>query len=349
MSKPKANLVIRPEKLGDLIVSTPVFRAFKESFPDQPLHVMTDEIYAEALRYDPHVDVVIPIRWKGRYRGERDSWRDIYHKLSVHRYERAALLYYNVEAFNWLMVALGIRQVAQLGGTYSACLLGHHQVRRKMFAHQRKHYAEWYLDVAECLGARTSERWPRLYLLDEEKIRFKERFPFLHETKRRILVHPFGHGSSPNFSFEAYIGLALALRSELGAEVFFTGGVGESDRVRSQVPPEVRTEWMGTLSVREWMVASTFSDAVVAGSTGVIHASAALEVPTVGIYCPYVGSHPDIWGPLGKTVSTLIVPEKACAKNGACDSECNGNNSCDLSRLINAGSVVGAVRTILKI
>lgn len=58
-SQPGASLVVRPEKLGDLVVATPVFKALKESFPDSPLCVLTDNVFADIIRHDPFVDRIV--------------------------------------------------------------------------------------------------------------------------------------------------------------------------------------------------------------------------------------------------------------------------------------------------
>jgi ADP-heptose:LPS heptosyltransferase len=327
-----ANLVVRPEKLGDLIVATPVFRAFKESYPNQPLHLLTDDVFADAVRHDPHLDKIITVRWKGRKFPARESWRGIRRQLSPHRYQRAALLYYNCEGLNWLMASLRVPEVAQLGGTVSSLLLGHRYVLRKMFQ-ERAHYSEWYLRVAALLGATTTSRMPALYLTPEETAAFAVRFPFIREKKKkRILIHPFGNGSAPNYSVEAYARLAALLCANPGIDVFISGTPSEQQRwqqVAPQIP--VRTDWLGALNIREWMVAATQVDLVIAGSTGVIHASAALGTATLGLYCPYVGSHPDIWGPLGPRVYLMIVPTKSCRAIQPCETACTGNGQCDLS------------------
>jgi ADP-heptose:LPS heptosyltransferase len=334
MKSVKANLVVRPEKLGDLVVATPVFRAFKESYPDQPLHLLTDEIYADVVRHDPHLDKIIPMRWKGRSRDRRESWLSIYRKLKPYRYERAALLYYNVEGFNWLAAALRVPHVAQLGGTISAYLFGHGQIRRQRFR-ERRHYAEWYLRVAELLGARTGKQGPALYILPGEIEAFKNRFPFLRERRKRVILHPFSHGSAPNYSLEAYLRLAERLMADSSLDLFVTGMPAELEVWRRLAgSSRARTDWLGTLSIREWMAASTQVNLVVAGSTGVIHVSAALGVPTLGPYCPHIGCHPDMWGPVGPATHTLIAPETECFGIVGERARCWENGSCELSRVI---------------
>ena len=344
--QPAANLIVRPEKLGDLVVATPVIRAFKETYPDQPLHLLTDDVYADAVRDDPHLDKIITMRWKARTAPHRDSYWSIYRKMAGQPYERAALLYYNCEKLNWLMAALRVREVAQLGGTVSAYLFGHTQVRRRGNA-KRAHYSTFYLRVAEALGARTASPWPQLYLAEEEKAAFRRRFPFLEEKKTRMIVHPFGHGSAPNYSLAAYVRVMEMLAEDSSLEIFVTGTAKEKAQWEPYRHLPVRTDWLGELNVREWMAAATEAALVMCGSTGVIHVAAALNRPTLGVYCPYIGSSPDIWGPLGRNVHLLVVPENLCKAIQPCDSGCTKSVLCDLSFAVKPETVTQKAREVL--
>lgn len=347
MSQPLANLIVRPEKLGDLIVATPVFRAFKESFPDQPLHLLTDEVFAEVVRHDPHLDKIITIRWKGRERGQREPWWSIYRKLSVHRYERAALFYYNVEMWNWLMAALRVKHVAQLGGTYSSFLLGHKRVMRRMYE-GRMHFSGWYLKVAQLLGTVAVPMEPKVYLLPEEKKAFDARFPWASDGRLRVFLHPFGYGSSPNMNEAMYVALAERLIKELGAEVQLSGSTGDAKSLREKWPDMVRRDWLGTLSLREWAIAAQRSSLVICGSTGVAHVASAVGAPLLGIYCPFLGSHPDIWGPIGPKAHVVVAAEHACRKmTPQTDSPCDGGN-CNLGAVLGVEKVFHAAREIIE-
>src|SRR6185503_14870223 len=95
----------------------------------------------------------------------------------------------------------------------------------------------------------------------------------------------------------------------LPCRIFISGSASEARLWPGIDHPRVTTCWLGKLSVREWIVASSLVNLVVAGSTGVIHAAAAVGTPVIGLYCPFLGSHPDIWGPRGPSVTTVVAPE----------------------------------------
>lgn len=343
--KPSSILVIRPEKLGDLVVATPVFRALRNSYPSAKISVLTDKFYGSILQDDPYVDELIAVGWTSCRDGDHDRILSIVGKLKDSRFDLALILYANWSGWNLVATLSGIPKVVQLGGTWLAKILGHGMVRRHAYK-KNLHYRDYYLEVASKSGAFLppgDAGNPRLYLKQEESRSFSNRFPKT-QGKKRLIIHPFGHGSSPNYSLQSYADLALRCVEELGAEVFITGG--ENDILRWNAPdhPLIRNDWLGTLSLREMMAACSNVDAVVCGSTGIIHLASALETPTVGIYCPHPGSHPSAWGPIGVKCMNLVVPEALCRKLCESMSTCSGDNSCDLICGVSLNQVIYAVR-----
>lgn len=324
----RANLVVRPEKLGDLVIATPVFRAFKESFPDQPLHLLVDEANAELVRNDPHLDKIITIRWKGRRHNEHEPWYSIYSKLNSYQYQRAALLYGNLEPLNWLMAALRVPQVAQFGGTYSAFVLRHQHVLRGSGQNPR-HFLELYLDVAAKLGASTTNHLPELVVTTEEKDSIAQRFPFL-KNSRNIFIHAFSLTASSNLSARSYFELARFLSEHSDHRIHLLGTARELESAKLPVHPGVSTELIGNLNSRELLAACSCADLVIGGSSGIVHIAAALGTPTIGLYCPSVNHHLN-WGPRGVCTKTLISPPSLCRRLGATTGPCQSPKFCDLS------------------
>lgn len=346
---PARILVIRPEKLGDLVVATPVLRALRHSYPGSRITVLTDRMHGCILHDDPHVDEVLEVDWKWRSRGEHEPVFSLIRRIRPHRFDLALVLYPNWSGWNVVAFLSGIPRVVQLGGTWGATVLGHEVIRRRAFE-RNLHYRDYYLEVAATVGASLSsgdDGTPRVYLLEKEKEDFLKRFPREGERKR-IILHPFGHGSSPNYSLKSYASLAVMIADELDVEVFVTGGRG--DLVSWEFPnhPLIRTDWLGRLSLREMMSACAAVDAVLCGSTGIIHLAAALGAPTVGLYCPDPGSHPKAWGALGPKSTSLVVPEGLCRKMTRTSSSCTGNQSCDLICGIEPETVVTTVQKTLS-
>jgi ADP-heptose:LPS heptosyltransferase len=342
----KANLIIRPEKIGDLVIATTLVGAFKETFPDQPVHFLADEVTSVLLEKDPRIDKIIRLPWKDRYRGMRPSWPSIWRTLrQAGPYERAAVLYSNVEGWNAVLALNGVRQVAQIGGTVSAKLLGHACVLRKNYPPGR-HITDLFLEVAAKLGATASDRAPRLYVTAEEQAAIEDRFPFLREPGGRIFIHPFSISSPTNLSPASYLELARYLAAETGRRVYFLGTRKELEQSGLPADPLISTVLVGQLSLRELMAACTRADIVIGGSSGLIQIAAAVGAPTLGLYCH--DAH--VWGPLGRRAKTLAVPAAQCRRmgaTGAMSGACQAPAFCDLAFALPKETILAEVRQIV--
>ena len=344
-----SNLIIRPEKLGDIVVSTPLFRAFKESFPDQQLHLLTDEASASVIEHDPYLDRIITLPWRGAKRSARPSLREIRSLLKQNGpYERAAILYANWEPWNWLLWSLGVRHVAQIGGTVSAKLLGHSCVLRKGYI-SAKHMSDLLLDVAGQLGAATQEKLPRLYVAEEERTRISTRFPFLLNPGK-IFVHPFCLTAMANLSPAAYMKLCTGIVENPAYHIYLIGTARELAHIEVPKHPRISTSLVGQLSISELMAALSFSDLVMGGSSGIVHMAAALGVPTLGLYCPYAHHH-EAWGPSGPYSKTLTVPLSQCRREGALTGPCQAakdSGFCDIGFAFTVEQILREISALIK-
>ena len=300
----RANLIIRPEKIGDLVVSTPVIRAFKETYPAQPLHLLTDPISAELVRHDPHLDEIIAVEWKDRYRGQHAPWREIYQLLKSYSYERAAILYANCSGWNWLCAALGIRYVAQIGGTMASFIFHHRRMMRRSLANPW-HMMEAYLKVAECLGAKTARNVPKLYLLRHETKAFAKKFPMFADAPIKILLHLGTSPAGSNYSITAFQDLSLCLAIQSASSIFITGTASDAEAWYNPDPHVIKDELLGRLSIREMACAVSLSDLLIGNSTGVIHMGAALNRRVLGLYSSDPNNDETKWGPLFAKVRIL--------------------------------------------
>jgi len=340
-----AQLVIRPERLGDLVIATPALRALKENFPDRPLHVLTDHSFAEVLRHDPHVDKIIPIHWRGRRSSQRDSFLHILGLLRKGKYHSAYILYAGWDGWSWLLKMAGVPNVTQLGGTKSALLFGHKMILRKGH-HDTKHYVDWYLEVVRSHGACSQDRIPKLYLTDSERTSFLQKFPDWKERKTRVIVHPFKPGSAPHFGIDGYQKLVRALlKMDLGVIIS-----GTKQDAATWLPIDgTNNDILGTVSVREFMCATEIADLLIADSTGVIHVAAGLGTKTLGFYCPSIGAGPALWGPISTAPSICLTPDPNYCSALTHDASCCLNGACQLEKGIPIQSIISSIKSLLDL
>ncbi len=123
------------------------------------------------------------------------------------------------------------------------------------------------------------------------------------------VMHPGMAGSALNWPQDSYVELGLRLSAEL--PLLITGTKSDrkylTDLERLKDAPGVR--WLvDELKQSELLDLLSQARSVIAPSTGVLHLAASLGTPVVGIYSPRKVEHPRRWGPKGAHTAFLVPP-----------------------------------------
>ena len=73
MQLPKKILVIRLSSIGDILLTTPVYRLIKKMSPKTELHVIIKKEFGELLAYSPHIDKLLLFD-SSQEKGELKKW-----------------------------------------------------------------------------------------------------------------------------------------------------------------------------------------------------------------------------------------------------------------------------------
>ena len=290
-------LLVRPDGIGDEILSIPVATALRRLMPGARLSFLSSAYAAPVLAHHPDLDEVLTVTGQERL-GELV-------RLFKQNVDAAIFL----KPFRRLMTAAWLARVPLRVGTgyrwYSFLL------NRRVYEHRSdfsRHESAYNLGLLRGLGLSPGEVTPPRLVLTAEELEWSR--TFLGESSRlRVVVHPGGF-SSRLWKPVHYRNLVLRL-AQAGREVLLTGNAAERDKFRteagiSQWPKGVR-DLMGALTIRQLMAVIAESHAVVSLATGPMHLAAALGVPTVSIFDPRRNNSPTRWQPLGTGV--VLKPE----------------------------------------
>jgi ADP-heptose:LPS heptosyltransferase len=285
-------LLVRPDGIGDEILSLPVATELRRLMPGARLSLLSTDYAAPVLAYHPDLDEVLTV-----------TGRETLSKL-VRLFRRNVDAAIFLKPFRRLMTAAWLARVPLRVGTgyrwYSWLL------NRRVYEHRRdfsRHESVYNLGLLRGLRLSPGDvSPPRLVVTDEERDWARR----LLDGSRmlRVLVHPGGF-SSRLWKPVHYRDLIWHLANE-GREVLVTGTVAERDKFRTDTqisawPAGVR-DLMGQLTLRQLMAVIAESHAVVSLATGPMHMAAALGVPTVSIFDPRRSNSPTRWQPLGTGV-----------------------------------------------
>ncbi len=265
-------LVIQTAFLGDVVLTTPLFRALKSNRPAAFLAALVIPETAPALEGLPELDAIIS------YDKRRGGWREFRHVLREVRDRRFDVVISPHRSSRSAVIALLSGAPARIGYRESElpCLYTT-RVRRPMGRHE----AERVLALAAPLGITAADAQPALAVTEEERARARA----AAGGKRYALVSPSSAWPTKRWTEAGFaaVGDWLAAR---GFAVVLTGGPGEEAvaaavAARMKAPP---VNLAGATTVRELLALVAEAAVVVANDSAPVHVAAALGVPTVAVF-----------------------------------------------------------------
>ncbi|MFN8178214.1 MAG: glycosyltransferase family 9 protein [bacterium] len=354
MSRHDRILVVRTDRVGDVVLATPLIRALRSAFPSAHLAAMVRPYTRGVLDGNPYLDEVLVDDPAGEHAGRAGFWRQV-RALRGRRFDTALLLL-PTERLAWMLFCAGIGTRVGVGTRLYQVLTGMRSVSRRKYVPLR-HEADYCLDLGRAIGVRSEDLSTEVFLTDEERRAARERLEAARRGGARagdsregedaigVGVHPGSGRSAPNWRVERYVELAERLLTDERVRIVLTGSPAETALAvpfarldRSRV-----VDLVGKLSLRELMGVLSQESVLVSASTGPMHLAAALRVPTVSMFCPISACSPELWGPKGNHADVVLPPE------GYCRVRCPGDpHVCEFEGGIDPGAVFERVRRLLS-
>lgn len=319
-------LVVRPDRIGDVALATPVIRALRRHFPQAYLAVLVRPATEPVLRHNPHLDAILIDDMHGAHAG-RAGFRDRLRMLRAQRFDTALMLLPS-ERHAWMTFLAGIRTRVGVGTKLYQMLTFTRTVSRNKYIPLR-HEADYCMDLARAIGVASDDLALEIVATDDDR---RAARAVLAAAGRRdgaplVTLHPENGGSAPNWDPAEYVALARLLRAT-HPEVDVSVMIAPSNHALRAAFAELATE--GVLLPDEGNVpglpAGTHVDGLrvvigliaestvtVSSSTGPMHLAAGLGVKTVNLFCPLTACSPKLWGPMGNRSEILLPADDYCA------------------------------------
>jgi len=313
--------VIRPDRLGDVILSTPVFEALKEKFSDAEITALVQANVRPLLDGLSHLDHV----WEYDATGGLQGLSVLTSKLREGSFDIAVVLQSNWKiAVAVFLAGIPVR-IGPLSKPHS--YLFYNRGLRQHRSRVECHEAEYNLGLLESLGITVAKRkFPvRVFLAEETRASART---WLTEKGWNpdaplIAVHPGMGGSALNWPEEYYLELVKRL-AESDKQILVTGGPSEGsilEKYKNLSSGKIIT--YGGKETRDLsFLAGLFSAAhvVVAPSTGPLHVAVAVGCRVVTFYPPIRVQSAKRWGPYVQDPgrASIFVPAVRCEETFAC-------------------------------
>ncbi len=288
IEEPGRILVIRLDRLGDVVLTTALLRALRIRFPQARVGVAVRSAFAPLLRVQPYLDEVIEARDQKRIKqGKAAAWDVILDPLDSYSLASARL-------------AAALRPGASTGYAIAG--------RGVFFTHPAPPPAlasltEQSVRLASTLGWQLPLLRPQLELPEEARRRAADRLA-QQGNKPWLVVAVGGHYPTQRLPSATMGEAAGRIAQEHGLGVVVVGGPGEGQRAtdvaaaamitRSQPKPVIAAN----LTVMELAALLAQARLVFANNSGPLHLAAALGVPTLSTLGP---TDPVRFAPVGST------------------------------------------------
>jgi lipopolysaccharide heptosyltransferase II len=302
-------LAVRFSSIGDVLLTTPLFRALRRRHPQARLTVLTKLVHAPLLSHNPHVNHVLGIP-SGR------GLAGIAAELRTHRYSHMLDLHDSIRT--------RLLRVLVPGHWTS---YPKHRVARAMLIHAKKNWyrdtrpvAERYFDAARDLEVAPDGGPPDLFLSPEalgEAADWLE-WSGLSPDRSFIAIAPGAAHATKRWPLEHWHALLGRIVGQ-GFDVVLVGGSDDAavgHALAANADGRV-VNAAGQFGLQ--VTAAVLRDArvVVSGDTGVMHMATAVKTPVVALFGPTVrpfGFFP--YTPRARVVE-LALPCRPCSSKGS--------------------------------
>ena len=286
-------LLIRPDHLGDMLLTTPAVTALRAARPNAEIHMLVGPWSADVIAKYAEVNLVLTLAFPGFSRAPKTNWRSPY-EMAYQTSRQLRRIGYNSAVIlrpdHWWGA-----MVAKLAGIPER--IGYEMAEVAPFLttaiqHQHEHAVVQNLRLVESwTGAQTPEKVIYRFPVDS----FDEVYVdgYLEEwgigrEQPIICIHPGTGTWVKHWQEDKWARVADTLAGQLDAKIVFTGGDHELPMVRRIVQQMEQSACVMAGDTRVGQLAALFKRArvVLGPDSGPLHLAAAVDRPTVALYGP---------------------------------------------------------------
>lgn len=296
----KRILIVRLDRIGDVVLSTPVIKGLRDAYPDSHIAMMVRPYAREIVEGNPYLNEVIIYDKDGRHGGIVGNFKFI-QELKDKKFDIAIALH----PTNRTHIVLKLAGIPERIGydRKAGFLLTKRIPHTKQFG--MKHEIDYALDILKYIGIEPKDR--TLYMpvngVSERKIEGILKENGVKDSDILIAINPGASCASKRWGIENFADVANGLIEKYGAKVVVISG--RSDRHFGDKLASFITRDCINLSGKTGIgdIASLLRRAklFISNDSGPVHIGCAVGIPVIAIFGRSDrGLSPERWGPSGK-------------------------------------------------
>ncbi len=315
MIQPKNLLIVRTDRIGDVVLSLPLVRIIKKHYPNCKITFLLREYTKCLAEQNPFIDEIIVLK--------EESHKILIKKnideISKFRFDSAIIVYPTFVTA--LIISLSkIKYRIGTGYRWYSFLFNY-----KIFEHRKyaeKHELEYNIGLLTAFGIREEVNEENIQFDLTPDLKSKNTIDnFFAENristeKPIIIIHPGSGGSAVDWPLNKFQKLVELIVSKMDVTIFITGDKSEYFKCKELEISQAVINLAGKFNLAELIAVIDKADIFISNSTGPIHIAAALGKFTIGFYPKILSCSPQRWGPYTrkKIIFTPIIECSNCTR-----------------------------------
>jgi lipopolysaccharide heptosyltransferase II len=321
LKKPAKNffkniLIVRTDRIGDVVLTTPSLKAIKKHFPTAKITVLLSPLTESLLRDNPYVDNIIVDKRINNFIGRLDVFKLAY-ILRKQRFD-LSIIYHTKKRFNIACAVAGIKtrigyKNKKFGNLLTDGVYDHRHLGEK-------HESQYCLDVLKTIGVNEKDLSLSLSI-DEDANQWVENclnFQNITQDQDLVAFHLGASDPAKRWSEYHFACLANEISKKYNVKIVLVGTSAikvNVDRFLSKVKVSC-VDLTGQTDVMQFVAFLKKCKMLISNDSGPVHIAAALKVPVVSIFTRnQPGINPERWGPLGSMSVCVAIDRENPLQN----------------------------------
>lgn len=338
-------LVVRTDRIGDVVLTTPVLKALRENYPHAHIAMMVSPRTKELIEDNPYLDEVLVYDREKKDKGLLGFWRFVL-ALKRKRFDLAIVLH-TKNRLNLITYFASIKRRAGYKNNKFGFLLTDKLTDTRHLG--IKHEVDYCLDILRKLGLKINDKIPYVAVKkkDLDSVGSMLNAQGIGADNKIAAIHPGSSCISKRWLRERFVVLANRLVEDYGLKVILVAEGKEDEAIANEMAHEIRYPVLnlsGKLSLGQLSALLKRCAIFISNDSGPAHIASAVGTPVVSIFGRnQAGLSPVRWAPVGRK-DTYLHKEVGC-------SICLAHNCSigfDCLKAITVDDVLKAVDDILK-
>jgi len=309
----KRILIVRTDRIGDVLLSTPVIKALRDTYPSSYIAMMVSSYTKDIVDGNPYLDEIIIY---DKDAGQRSWWNSM--KFARHLKKKKfdlALVLHPTNRAHLVTFFAGIPK--RIGYDWKLGFLLTDKIKHNK-QYGEKHELEYNLDLVRFLGIEPQDKNLFMPIKPEAEKWVDDwlRREGIRESDKLLVVHPGASCPSKIWPNERFAQASDQLVDKYGFKAVIIAGPRDIILAENVVKNmrNAAVNLAGKISLSQLASVLKRCRLFISNDSGPVHMASALGSPVIALFGRKdPGLTPRRWGPLGKR-ATILYKESGCIK-----------------------------------